>query len=71
MLGKSGLLPNAANPTRVLMNSFVSAHPSGYDVPDWPSSYARKLVTAISGGVFDLLYPVLERDSVDDLGELV
>ena len=34
-------------------------------------SYARKLVTAISGGVFDLLYPVLERDSVDDLGELV
>ena len=36
-----------------------------------PKSYARKLVTAISGGVFDLLYPVLERDSVDDLGELV
>ena len=35
------------------------------------ASYARKLVTAISGGVFDLLYPVLERDSVDDLGELV
>jgi len=41
------------------------------DVWDAFKSYARKLVTAISGGVFDLLYPVLERDSVDDLGELV
>jgi hypothetical protein len=34
-------------------------------------SYARKLVTGISGGVFDLFDPVLERYSLDDLGELV
>ena len=33
-------------------------------------SYARKLVTAISGGVFDLLDTVLEFHSLDDLGEL-
>jgi hypothetical protein len=32
-------------------------------------SYARKLVTVISGGVFDLLDPVLERHSFDDLGK--
>ena len=35
-----------------------------------PPSYARKLVTAISGGVFDLLDTVLEFHSLDDLGEL-
>jgi len=34
------------------------------------SSYARKLVTAISSGVFDLLDPVLERHSFDDVGEM-
>ncbi len=34
-----------------------------------PKSYARKLVTVISGGVFDLLDPVLERHSFDDLGK--
>ena len=28
-------------------------------------SYGRKLVTVISGGVFDLLDPVLERHSLD------
>ncbi len=33
-------------------------------------SYARKLVTVISGGVFDLLDPVLERHSFDELGEV-
>ena len=33
-------------------------------------SYARKLVTAISGGVFDLLDAVLEFHSLDELGEL-
>jgi hypothetical protein len=33
-------------------------------------SYARKLVTAISSGVFDLLDPVLERHSFDDVGEM-
>ena len=33
-------------------------------------SYARKLVTAISGGVFDLLDAVFEFHSLDDLGEL-
>ena len=33
-------------------------------------SYARKLVTALSGGVFDLLDPVLERYSFDEFGEL-
>ena len=34
------------------------------------SNYARKLVTVISGGVFDLLDPVLERHSFDDVGEM-
>jgi len=34
------------------------------------ASYARKLVTAISSGVFDLLDPVLERHSFDDVGEM-
>ena len=34
-------------------------------------SYARKLVTGKSGGVFDLLDPVLERYSFDELGTLV
>ena len=34
-------------------------------------SYARKLVTGTSGGVFDLLDPVLERHSFDEFGELV
>ena len=34
------------------------------------TSYARKLVTAISGGVFDLLDAVFEFHSLDDLGEL-
>ncbi len=33
-------------------------------------NYARKLVTVISGGVFDLLDPVLERHSFDDVGEM-
>ena len=33
-------------------------------------SYGRKLVTALSGGVFDLLDPVLERYSFDEFGEL-
>ena len=32
-------------------------------------SYGRKLVTALSGGVFDLLDPVLERYSFDEFGE--
>jgi endonuclease/exonuclease/phosphatase family metal-dependent hydrolase len=35
------------------------------------TSYARKLVTAISSGVFDLFDPVLERHSFDELGEVV
>jgi hypothetical protein len=35
----------------------------------WLSSYAQKLVTGTSGGVFDLLDAVLERYSFDDLGE--
>ena len=33
-------------------------------------SYGRKLVTALSGGVFDLLDPVLERYSFDEFSEL-
>ena len=33
-------------------------------------SYGRKLVTALSCGVFDLLDPVLERYSFDEFGEL-
>ena len=39
------------------------------DAENW--SYARKLVTGTSGGVFDLLDPVLERHSFDEFGELV
>ena len=35
------------------------------------TSYARKLVTAISGGVFDLFDAVLERHSLDEFGQLV
>jgi hypothetical protein len=34
-------------------------------------SYARKLVTAISGGVFDLFDAVLERHSLDEFGQLI
>jgi hypothetical protein len=34
-------------------------------------SYARKLVTGLSGGVFDLFDAVPERHSFDDFGELV
>ena len=34
-------------------------------------SYGRKLVTGFSGGVLDLLDPVLERHSLTDLGEVV
>ncbi len=34
-------------------------------------SYVRKLVTALSSGVFDLLDSVLERDPFDEFGELV
>ena len=34
-------------------------------------SYARKLVTGLSGGVFGLLDAVLKRRSFDDFGELV
>ena len=37
----------------------------------YKQSYARKLVTAISSGVFDLFDPVLERHSFDELGEVV
>ena len=37
---------------------------------DLIGNYARKLVTVISGGVLDLLYPVLERHSFDDVGEM-
>ncbi len=33
-------------------------------------SYAQKLVTGHSGGVFDWLDPVLERYSFDELGEV-
>ena len=35
------------------------------------TSYDRKLVTVLSGGVFNLLDTVLERDSFDEFGELV
>ena len=35
-----------------------------------PPSYARKLVTVTSGGVFDWLDPVLEWYSFDELGEV-
>ena len=42
----------------------------GYVVTAISESYARKLVTAISGGVFDLLDAVFEFHSLDDLGEL-
>jgi hypothetical protein len=38
--------------------------------PAESKSYARKLVTAISCGVFDLLDAVLELHSLDDLGEV-
>ena len=34
-------------------------------------SFAQKLVPGISGGVFDLLDPVLERHSLDNFGKLV
>lgn len=34
-------------------------------------SYGQKLVTRLSGGVLDLLYPVLERHSLNDFGEVV
>jgi hypothetical protein len=40
--------------------------PTGHRI----KSYGRKLVTGISGGVFDLLDPVLERYSFDEFGEL-
>ena len=35
------------------------------------SSYARKLVTGLSGGVFGYLDSVLERHSFDEFGELI
>ena len=35
------------------------------------SSYARKLVTALSGGVFGYLDSVLERHSFDEFGKLI
>ncbi len=44
---------------------------SGTDLHQLNASYARKLVTEISGGVFDLLDPVLERHSLNEFGELV
>ena len=34
-------------------------------------SYARKLVTELSGGVFGYLDSVLERHSFDEFGELI
>ncbi len=34
-------------------------------------SYDRKLVTERSGGALGLFFPVLERHSLDDFGELV
>ena len=34
-------------------------------------SYARKLVTGLSGGVFGYLDSVLERHSFDEFGELI
>ncbi len=45
----------------------TSPCPTAFRAITW--SYARKLVTVISGGVFDLLDPVLERHSFDDLGK--
>ena len=41
------------------------------DIIAWSWSYARKLVTVISGGVFCNLDPVLEQHSFDEFGELV
>ena len=35
------------------------------------SSYVRKLVTELSGGVFGYLDSVLERHSFDEYGELI
>ena len=35
------------------------------------SSYVRKLVTELSGGVFGYLDSVLERHSFDEFGELI
>ena len=59
----------------------IHSHPPGVDrfsgqddrnEPDLAQlSYAQKLVTAISGGVFDLLDAVLERHSLDEFGKLV
>ena len=35
------------------------------------TSYVRKLVTELSGGVFGYLDSVLERHSFDEFGELI
>ena len=35
------------------------------------ASYCQKLVTRVSGGAFDQLFPVLEFDTLDDLGKSV
>ena len=49
----------------------LPAGPGGDEMQGLAPSYARKLVTGILGGVFDLFDPVLERYSFDEFGELI
>ena len=47
------------------------ADTAAYTQPTEPTSYVRKLVTELSGGVFGFLDSVLERHSFDEFGELI
>jgi hypothetical protein len=79
--GVTGLEPAASGVTGRRSNQLSytpkevrvsTAGAGGCQASGWNlTSYARKLVTVISGGVFCKLDPVLERHSFDEFGELV
>jgi hypothetical protein len=57
-----------------LCRQWVNQACTGFEVENRAQgreSYGRKLVTGCSGGVLGLLDAVLDRHSLDDLGEVV
>ena len=54
-------------------STFLSLNTSSVrtESPLAATSYVRKLVTELSGGVFGYLDSVLERHSFDEFGELI
>ena len=62
----SKYMPRHPKPLSQTWRTFLENH-----VGCLASSYVRKLVTELSGGVFGYLDSVLERHSFDEFGELI